>query len=125
MNRAENEKVIHFPAGTRRYSDTIMQVSMPVETHDITQVGPLLKSIDTLGIPAEVEVLVTLDAVRIWREAVRDKEMEAARLPHERSEKPARDAGGCLREKSPLTLEEPGDVIIERARQNHEAVVLK
>lgn len=92
MNRAENDKVIHFPAGTRRYSDTIMQVSVPVETHDITQVGPLLKSIDALGIPAEVEVMVTLDAVRIRREAARDKEREAARLPHESSEKPAQVA---------------------------------
>ena len=49
MNRAENDKVIHFPVGTRRYRDMIMQISVPVETNKITPVGPLLKSIDASG----------------------------------------------------------------------------
>lgn len=39
MNSAENDKVIHFPAVTRRYSDMIMQVSVPAETNKITKSG--------------------------------------------------------------------------------------
>lgn len=74
MNRAENDKVIHFPVRIRPHCDMIMQVSVPVETNKITPSRASPEVHRCLRIPAEVEVLVTLDAVRIWREAARDKE---------------------------------------------------
>ena len=122
MNRAENDKVIHFPVGIRRYCDMIMQVSVPVETNKITPVGPLLKSIDASGYRPKSRSWshLTPSASGGRRREIR-KGKRLDYLMNVQKNRP----GWLSSRKSPLTLEEPGDVIIERARPNHEAVVLK
>jgi hypothetical protein len=48
------------------------QVSLPAETNEITPASPSLISLDALGVPAEDEVLVTLDVAHTCRETARE-----------------------------------------------------
>jgi predicted transposase YbfD/YdcC len=114
---AENDKVTLFSAVTHRDSVTIAQVSVPAETNEITQAGTLLKSLDALGIRAEDEVLVTLDAAHTCRETAREikKRKQLDYLMNVKGNRPGLQAA-VFAKLAPLTREEPGDVIIERTR---------
>jgi predicted transposase YbfD/YdcC len=114
---AENDKVTLFSAVTHRDSVTIGQVSVPAETNEITQASTLLKSLDALGMPAEDEVLITLDAAHTCRETAREikKRKQLDYLMNVKGNRPRLQAA-VFAKLAPLTLEEPGDVIIERTR---------
>jgi hypothetical protein len=101
------------------------QVSLPAETNEISQASTLLKSLDTLGIPAQDEVLVTLDAAHTCRETDREikKRKQLYYLMNVEGNRPGLQAA-VFAKLAPLTLERSDDVIIERARPNQEMVVL-
>jgi predicted transposase YbfD/YdcC len=64
----ENDKVTLFSAMTHREAVTIAQVSVPGDTNEITQADALLEAME---IPAEDQVLVTVDAAHTQHETAR------------------------------------------------------
>jgi predicted transposase YbfD/YdcC len=114
---AENDNVTLFSAVTHRDSVTIAQVSVPAETNETTQASTLLKSFDALGIPAEDEVLATLDAAHTCQETAREikKRKQFDYLMNVKGNRSGLQAA-VFAKLAPLTLEEPDDVIMERAR---------
>jgi predicted transposase YbfD/YdcC len=114
---ADNDKVTLFSAVTHRSSVTIAQVGVPAETNEITQASTLLKSLDTLGIPEEDEVLVTLDAAHTCRETAREikKRGHLDYLMNVKGNRP-RLQEAVFAKLAPLTLEQPDDIVIERSR---------
>jgi predicted transposase YbfD/YdcC len=114
---AGNGKVTLFSAMTHREAVTIAQVSVPAETNETTQASTLLKALDTLGIPEENSVLVTLDAAHTCQETAREvkKRKQLDYLMNVKGNRPGLQAA-VFAKLAPLTLEEPGDIITERAR---------
>jgi hypothetical protein len=113
----ENDKVTLFSAMTHRDSVTVAQVSVPAGTNETTQAATLLKALDVLGIPAEDEVLVTLDAARTCQETARaiKKRPQPGYLMNVKGNRSPPQAEVFAR-PAPLTLEKPHDVIRERSR---------
>jgi predicted transposase YbfD/YdcC len=114
---AENDKVTLFSAMTHRDSVTIAQVSVPAGTNETTQAATLLDSLDALGIPAEDEVLVTLDAAHTCQETARaiKRRPQLDYLMNVKGNRPSLQAE-VFAKLAPLTLEKPHDVIRERSR---------
>lgn len=114
---AENDKVTLFSAMTHREAVTIAQVSVPAETNETTQASALLKALDTLGIPEEDAVLVTLDAAHTCQETAREikKRKQLDYLMNVKGNRPGLQAAAFAR-LAPLTLEEPDDIIREHSR---------
>jgi predicted transposase YbfD/YdcC len=114
---AENDKVTLFSAMRHRDSVTIAQVSVPTGTNETTQAATLLESLDALGIPAEDEVLVTLDAAHTCQETARaiKKRPQLDYLMNVKGNRPSLQAE-VFAKLAPLTLGKPHDVIRERSR---------
>ena len=114
---AENDKVALFSAMTHRDSVTIAQVSVPAGTNETTQAATLLESLDALGIPAEDEVLVTLDAAHTCQETARaiKKRPQLDYLMNVKGNRPSLQVS-VFAKLAPLTMEKPHDVIRERSR---------
>jgi hypothetical protein len=111
------DKVTLFSAVTHRDSVTIAQVSVPAGTNEVTQAGNLLKSLDSLGIPEEDEVLVTLDAAHTCRETARGikKRKQLDYLMNVKGNRPGLQAA-VFAVLAPLAAGQPDDVVTEHAR---------
>jgi predicted transposase YbfD/YdcC len=114
---AGNDKVTLFSAVTHRDSVTVAQVSVPAGTNEVTQAGNLLKSLDSLGISEEDEVLVTLDAAHTCRETARGikKRKQLDYLMNVKGNRPGLQAA-VFAVLAPLTMRQPDDIVTERAR---------
>jgi hypothetical protein len=114
---AENDKVTFFSAVTHRDSVTIAQVSVPVGTNEITQASTIMKSIDSLGIPDEDEVLVTVDAAHTSRATAREitRRPQMDYLMNVKGNRPGLQKS-VFAKLAPLTKEDPDNVITERSR---------
>jgi predicted transposase YbfD/YdcC len=114
---ADNDKFTLFSAVTHRDSVTIAQVSVPADTNEITQASTLLKSLDSLGIPEEDKVLVTLDAAHTCRETAREikKRKQLDYLMNVKGNRSALQAA-VFAKLAPLTTRQPDDIVIEHAR---------
>jgi predicted transposase YbfD/YdcC len=114
---SENDQFTLFSAMMHREAVTIAQVSVPADTKETTQARALLKAMDTIGIPGDCHVLITLDAAHTSQKTAREITGRAGMdyMMNVKGNSPQLERK-IFEKLAPLTTGTPHDMVTEHSR---------